>query len=200
MIPSQLRRTPRRLTTRSRPPLPLWTKTGTFATAHSRLALSTDTPTLARLTASWLTSTFRKSWLQLATTARSSATIRSAPPKRSIALWRSYGTQDTQHTATPAPIVLTTFSFLITVSSTRSSIMSPAHTDPVGKRVVEDVGVSLGRTRDWPAVPKGLCKRVPVHGSTTIKCDLCGSPWGGLVYVSEAETFRHRQQPCLPFQ
>jgi hypothetical protein len=75
--------------------------------------------------------------------------------------------------------------------------MPPTDPQPVvvGKRVVEDVGTGWGRTNSWPAVPKDLCKDSPSWGSTSIVCDKCGRPWGGLVYDRETESFRHRR-PC----
>ena len=64
-----------------------------------------------------------------------------------------------------------------------------------GKDVIEDCGIGYGRTRDWPAIPEGLYRRTAVSDSTTIMCVKCGSPWGGLIYDSETEMFRHRK-PC----
>lgn len=58
--------------------------------------------------------------------------------------------------------------------------------------VIEDHGINYGRTRDWPAIPKGLAHSIPVSGSTTIVCASCGSPYDGLVYDPVSDTFLHR--------
>lgn len=66
-----------------------------------------------------------------------------------------------------------------------------------GKLVVEDAGVGYGRTRDWPAIPSGLCQVLPTYDSTTVVCAVCGSPYGGLRLVPGTGMFVHRsEQDC----
>lgn len=56
----------------------------------------------------------------------------------------------------------------------------------MAKRVSEDI---TGR-KDWPR-PEGLHRLVTTTGSTTIVCVECKSPWGGLIYDTENNEFRH---------
>lgn len=62
-----------------------------------------------------------------------------------------------------------------------------------GKRVIEDRGMHFGRTKHWAAIPEDLYVGSPPCSSTTIVCEKCGSPWGGLTYDTATDTFRHRE-------
>jgi hypothetical protein len=49
------------------------------------------------------------------------------------------------------------------------------------------------RGEGWPSIPVDLSFFAPRGGSTSIVCEKCNSPVGGLRYVSETDTFIHRE-------
>ncbi len=70
--------------------------------------------------------------------------------------------------------------------------MSSADDPTRGKFVEEDLGITGGRTRDWPGVPRTLMVGLPAWCSTSTWCALCGN-LGGLTYDTTLGEFRCRE-------